>query len=41
MQVWARAQGLEREPDSFNGFLLSMLAAHLAGSGTLVSIQTL
>ena len=36
LQVWARAQGLEQEPDSFDGFLLSMLAAHLAINGTLV-----
>lgn len=36
VQVWARAQGLEQEPDSFGGFLLSMLAAHLAINGTLV-----
>ncbi|CAL8472362.1 g11905 [Coccomyxa elongata] len=35
LKVWARAQGLEQEPDSFNGFLLSMLAAHLATTGTL------
>lgn len=41
MQVWARAQRLEWEPDSFNGFLLSMLAAHLAVSGTVVSIHAL
>ena len=36
LQVWAKAQGLEQEPDSFGGFLLSMLAAHLAINGTLV-----
>jgi hypothetical protein len=35
-QVWARAQGLEAEPDGINGFLLSMLAVHLTDKGTLV-----
>lgn len=36
LQVWARAQGLEGEPDGINGALLSLLAAHLAASGALV-----
>lgn len=37
-QVWARAQALEGEPDGFNSALLSLLAAHLTASGTLVPI---
>lgn len=37
LQVWARAQRLDQEPDSVNGFLLSMLAAHLTRTGALVS----
>lgn len=36
LQVWARAQGLEGEPDGINGALLSLLAAHLTASGALV-----
>ena len=38
--MWARAQGLEAEPDSFGGFRLSMLAVHLADKGTLVCALT-
>ena len=38
LQVWARAQGFAEQPDSINGFLLSMLAAHLAATGSLVSL---
>ena len=34
--MWARAQGLEGEPDGINGALLSLLAAHLTASGALV-----
>lgn len=40
-QVWARAQALEGEPDGFNSALLSLLAAHLTASGTLVPILLL
>ena len=36
-QVWARTQGIAEQPDSVSGFLLSMLTAHLAASGSLVS----
>ena len=36
LQVWARAQGLQGEPDGINGAVLSLLAAHLAASGALV-----
>ena len=36
-QVWARTQALDGEPDGVNGFLLSMLAAHLTDRGTLVN----
>ena len=40
-QVWARTQGIAEQPDSVSGFLLSMLAAHLAASGSLVSPPSL
>jgi hypothetical protein len=36
MQVWARAQRLDQEPGSVTGFLLSMLAAQMAKTGSLV-----
>lgn len=40
-QVWARTQGIAEQPDSVSGFLLSMLAAYLAASGSLVSPPSL
>lgn len=39
LKVWARAQGFDEQPDSINGFLLSMLVAHLAATGSLVSLR--
>eukprot|EP00897_Mesotaenium_endlicherianum_P009718 jgi/Mesen1/8775/ME000524S08069 len=33
LKVWARQRGYHDEPDSMNGFLLSILAAHLATPG--------
>lgn len=37
LQVWMRRQHLSGQPDGFNGFLMSMLAAHLVQQSRLVS----
>ncbi|KAK9814240.1 hypothetical protein WJX72_002757 [[Myrmecia] bisecta] len=40
LKVWSRQQGLTGEPDAFDGFLLTMLALHLAEKNGLAAAMS-